>query len=63
MHMDDCGYCTLLGHSPLLSSDAIVLSSPQIPCAPILLDGAACTLYIEPVLSANPRGPPVAALA
>lgn len=59
MHMDDCGYCTLLGHSPLVSSHAIVFLAPPSPPAPSLVPWATGARYVEPVLSANPRGPPL----
>lgn len=59
MHMDKCGYCALLGHSPLLSGSVSVALQPS------LLAAQAPTLWtpgidvVEPILSANPRGPPL----
>lgn len=58
LHMDHCGYCTLLGHSPLLSGHTIVFSPPALPVARVLPRWTFGTNYVEPVLSANPRGPP-----
>jgi len=58
LHVDHCGYCTLLGHSPLLSSHTIVFSTPTLPAASVPRLWASGATYVEPVLSANPRGPP-----
>jgi hypothetical protein len=57
--LDHCGYCTLLGHSPLVSGDAIVFSPPALPAAVVLQSWVFRASYTEPVLSANPRGPPL----
>jgi len=56
--LDHCGYCTLLGHSPLVSGDAIVFSPPALPAAAAPLLWVFRASYVEPVLSASPRGPP-----
>jgi hypothetical protein len=57
-HMDQCGYCVLLGHTPLLSGGvvAVLLAAPLPVSAPLMLASAAW--HAQPWLSANPRGPP-----
>ena len=57
-HTDKCGYCGLLGHSPLLPGVAnLTLASVDLLAqAPVL-----ATVTAEPaprLLSAHPRGPP-----
>lgn len=57
-HLDHCGYCALLSHTPLLSGGVVALLlaaplpvvSPQAP--------ASASWYAQPLLSAHPRGPP-----
>lgn len=56
--MDHCGYCTLLGHSPLLSGHTIVFSASTLPAASVPRFWAIGATFVDPVLSANPRGPP-----
>ncbi|QNK01493.1 DUF2946 domain-containing protein [Dyella telluris] len=57
-HMDHCGYCALLSHTPLLSGGvvALLLATPLpvvSPAAP-----ASASWHAQPLLSARPRGPP-----
>ncbi|WP_199098808.1 DUF2946 domain-containing protein [Dyella sp. ASV21] len=57
-HLDRCGYCVLLGHSPLLTSGVILITAaaalpPSAPLAQPSTHGHARLL-----LGARPRGPP-----
>nr|WP_165583142.1 DUF2946 domain-containing protein [Dyella soli] len=57
-HADPCGYCVLLGHSPLLAAAPVV--APAALAMPPLRPAAVPALHGHalPLLSANPRGPP-----
>ncbi|WP_268746162.1 DUF2946 domain-containing protein [Dyella japonica] len=57
-HLDHCGYCVLLSHTPLLSGGvvALLLATPLPVIAPAMSTPA--SWHAQPVLSANPRGPP-----
>lgn len=57
-HMDQCGYCVMLAHTPLLSGAvvALLLAAPLPAVAPVARTSVAW--HAQPVLSANPRGPP-----
>ena len=57
-HMDQCGYCALLSHTPLLSGGvvAVLLAAPLPAVAPVV--PANVSWHAQPLLSANPRGPP-----
>jgi hypothetical protein len=57
-HMDQCGYCALLSHTPLLSGGvvAVLLTAPLPASAPVM--PANVSWHAQPLLSANPRGPP-----
>ncbi len=57
-HTDECGYCALLGHSPLLSGAA--LAAPAAALLPALAPSidADWPWHPLPLLSAHPRGPP-----
>ncbi len=59
LHMDQCGYCALLAHTPLLSGAfvALLLAAPLPAVAPDT--GTAAPWHAQPLLSANPRGPPL----
>lgn len=56
-----CAYCVLLNHTPLLASGAVVYLPPVAPVS----TGASIHRIDEtsasPLLSANPRGPPLIA--
>lgn len=57
-HADKCGYCALLGHTPLLGGHAVPLRLVAwlpAPAAPVHASGR---WHALPLLSANPRGPP-----
>lgn len=57
-HSDKCGYCVLLGHTPLLAGAAPVLSlATHWPVMPAVQHGAP-SRHASPRLSADPRGPP-----
>ncbi|MGO4520696.1 DUF2946 domain-containing protein [Dyella sp. 2RAF44] len=57
-HLDHCGYCTMLAHTPLLSGAvvALLLAAPLPAVAPVAR--SSITWHAQPVLSAHPRGPP-----
>jgi len=57
-HLDHCGYCVLLAHTPLLSGAilALLLAAP-LPAVPPVVP-ANVAWHAQPLLSANPRGPP-----
>lgn len=57
-HMDQCGYCVMLAHTPLLSGAvvALLLAAPLPAVAPVSRTSVAW--QAQPVLSAEPRGPP-----
>jgi hypothetical protein len=57
-HMDQCGYCVLLSHTPLLSGAFVVplLAAPSPAVAPVM--SVVASRPAQPLLSANPRGPP-----
>jgi hypothetical protein len=57
-HMDHCGYCALLSHTPLLSGGvaALLLAAPLPAAMPAM--SASPSWHAQPLLSANPRGPP-----
>lgn len=57
-HMDQCGYCAMLAHTPLLSGAvlAVLLAAPLPAMAPVARTRAAW--HAQPLLSAHPRGPP-----
>jgi hypothetical protein len=57
-HMDQCGYCAMLAHTPLLSGGvvALLLAAPLPALAPVMRTNVAW--HAQPLLSANPRGPP-----
>jgi len=57
-HLDHCGYCALLSHTPLLSGGfvALLLATPLPVAAPTASAGT--PWHAQPLLSANPRGPP-----
>ena len=59
LHMDQCGYCALLAHTPLLSGAfvALLLAAPLPTVAPDM--GATTPWHAQPLLSAHPRGPPL----
>jgi hypothetical protein len=59
MHMDKCGYCVLLGHSPLLSGSVSVALQPPLLAIRTPSLWASGIDVVEPILSANPRGPPL----
>jgi hypothetical protein len=58
LHMDQCGYCAMLAHTPLLSGAvvALLLAAPLPAVAPDMRTTA--PWHAQPLLSANPRGPP-----
>jgi Protein of unknown function (DUF2946) len=58
LHMDQCGYCAMLAHTPLLSGGvvALLLAAPLPAVAPDMR--ATAPWHAQPLLSANPRGPP-----
>ena len=57
-HLDHCGYCALLAHTPLLSGAvlALLLAAPLPAARPVV--PASVAWHAQPLLSANPRGPP-----
>lgn len=57
-HMDQCGYCVMLAHTPLLSGAvvALLLAAPLPAVAPVARTSVAWRA--QPLLSADPRGPP-----
>jgi hypothetical protein len=57
-HMDQCGYCVMLAHTPLLSGAvvALLLAAPLPAVAPMARTSVAW--HAQPLLSADPRGPP-----
>jgi len=57
-HMDQCGYCAMLAHTPLLSGAvvALLLAAPLPAVAPVARSSVAW--HAQPLLSAEPRGPP-----
>ncbi|HET6555613.1 MAG TPA: DUF2946 family protein [Dyella sp.] len=59
-HTDKCGYCALLGHSPLLgaATAVAVVAIPPLPAT--LAAHRELRWHAQPLLSANPRGPPAA---
>lgn len=58
LHTDECGYCALLGHSPLLAGAAHAPSvAAALPVA-VPLEEAYWHWHPLPLLSAHPRGPP-----
>lgn len=58
LHTDECGYCALLGHSPVLTGHmAAPIAAAMLPAiAPI--HESAWQGDSLPLLSAKPRGPP-----
>ncbi|ULU23876.1 DUF2946 domain-containing protein [Dyella terrae] len=58
LHMDQCGYCAMLAHTPLLSGGvvALLLAAPLPAVTPDMR--AMAPWHAQPLLSANPRGPP-----
>jgi hypothetical protein len=58
LHIDKCGYCTLLGHTPLAGGGtAVLVLATLLPdTAPVVR--AYGIRHAQPLLSANPRGPP-----
>ncbi len=60
--MDQCGYCVLLGHSPLLSGGVVALLLAAPLPAPAPAATFAASWHAQPLLSAHPRGPPSARL-
>jgi len=57
-HMDECGYCVMLAHTPLLSGGviALLIGAPMPAVAPVM--AASASWRPQPLLSAHPRGPP-----
>ncbi|WP_157971436.1 DUF2946 domain-containing protein [Dyella sp. C9] len=57
-HVDQCGYCVLLGHSPLLGGGApvlwVVAWLPSLPLPAV----ESAPWHARLLLSTNPRGPP-----
>ena len=59
LHADKCGYCGLLGHSPLLSGDAIIPPEFARFSQRHELQTDLPAVDARPRLSASPRGPPL----
>lgn len=57
-HTDKCGYCVLLGHSPLLGGGGLAISIVAPVPAARPTAGTVHRWYALPLLSAHPRGPP-----
>jgi hypothetical protein len=53
----DCDYCPLLAHGTLLSA-APMLLQPLVPAMRVSWSWTQRPGGVEPILSANPRGPP-----
>lgn len=58
LHADACGYCALLGHSPLLTGAVLATPVAFVPPALAPIHEASWHWRPLPLLSANPRGPP-----
>jgi Protein of unknown function (DUF2946) len=58
LHADKCGYCALLGHSPLLAGGGLAtfIGVLALDAAPVA--GRVHRWHALPLLSADPRGPP-----
>lgn len=57
-HTDQCGYCALLGHAPLLGGHAAPVTLAAWAPTPLPFVEAGGRWHARPLLSANPRGPP-----
>jgi hypothetical protein len=57
-HTDKCGYCVLLGHSPLLAGGSLATTITALVPEAAPVAGTAHRWYALPLLSAQPRGPP-----
>lgn len=57
-HGDKCGYCVMLGHTPLLAGAAPVLSLATHWTATLAVQHGSPSRHATPPLSADPRGPP-----
>jgi hypothetical protein len=59
MSMEKCGYCGLLGHSPLLSGGS-ASPLPPSPLPRLTVVAAPDSVCTKPTLiAASPRGPPI----
>jgi len=56
-----CAYCVLLNHAPLLASGAGVYLAPVAPVSTVASIHRIDEKPASPLLSANPRGPPLIA--
>ncbi|WP_266158255.1 DUF2946 domain-containing protein [Dyella silvatica] len=56
---DRCGYCVLLDHSSMLATGKVLHLVPVAPAPAMPLLAGADAAYVSPILSANPRGPPL----
>jgi hypothetical protein len=56
--LERCGYCVLLSHTPILSSDVIVHVVPAAPIVAVPHVVLPSDQSAAPLLSADPRGPP-----
>jgi hypothetical protein len=57
-HLDKCGYCALLAHSPLLGAPAALALPPALPGAAAPAGRIAAAGHAAVPLAAHPRGPP-----
>jgi Protein of unknown function (DUF2946) len=58
LHTEKCGYCALLGHSPLLAGAGLATFIGALAPAAAPGAGRAHRWHALPLLSADPRGPP-----
>ena len=58
LHIDKCGYCALLGHTPLAAGGAVALVLATLLPDAVPVVRARGPWHAQPLLSANPRGPP-----
>jgi len=56
-----CAYCVLLNHAPLLASGSGVYLAPVAPVSTVASIHRIDEKPASPLLSANPRGPPLIA--
>lgn len=58
-HWQACGYCGLLAHFPVLPPTAIVFATPAVFAHTVAVHANTSTHLARPVISAQPRAPPV----
>jgi|SRR5579859_777000 len=58
LHLDQCGYCALLAHDPLLAGGTLAVPLAAGLSAPAPVTHAEPYWRALPLLSAHPRGPP-----